>query len=92
LHANVHALPTHSAVAFAMPVEHALPHVPQFFELVVVSTHEPLHSVGVAPGQPDTHAEFEQAGVPLSGAHAFPHAEQLFLSVVMSTQAPLQRV
>jgi hypothetical protein len=92
LHAKVHPLPTHSAVAFPTLVEQALPHVPQFFKLVVVSTHDPLQSVGVAPGQPETHAELEQAGVPLSGAHTLPQAEQLLLSLVVSTHAPLQSV
>jgi hypothetical protein len=92
LQANVQALPTHAAVAFPTLVEQALPQVPQSFELVVVSTHDPLQRVGVLPGQPETHPEFEQAGVLLSAAHTLPHPAQLLRSVVVSTQAPLQRV
>jgi hypothetical protein len=92
LHAKVQALPTHAGVAFPTLVEHALPHVPQFVVLVVVSTHDPLQRVGVPPGQPETHVELAQAGVLLSAAHTLPHPEQLLLSVVVSTQMPLQRV
>jgi hypothetical protein len=31
----------------------ALPHIEQFFASLVVSEHEPLHSVGAVAGQPD---------------------------------------
>ncbi len=87
MHAKVHAPPTHSAVAFETPVEHALPQVPQLLELVVVLTHDPPQRVGVAEGQPETQAELEHAGVPLSAAQTWPQAEQLLLSLVRLTQA-----
>jgi len=64
LHVKVHALATHAAVALAMPVAHAFVQVPQLPVLLVVSTHVPLHSVGVADGQPETHVELMQTGVP----------------------------
>jgi hypothetical protein len=90
LHAKVHELLTHSAVAFATLVEHALPQLPQSLVLLVVSTQLPLHSVGVEPGQPDTHWELEHAGVP--PLHVCPQDEQFFGSLVSLTHAPLQRV
>jgi hypothetical protein len=74
LHANVHALPTHAAVALATPVEHAFVQVPQWLALVVVSMQEPLHRVGVLPGQPETQEEFEHWGVP--PLHAVPQVPQ----------------
>jgi hypothetical protein len=64
-------------------VVHALPQVVQFAALVIVSTHEPLHSVGALAGQPETHAEppsapGEQSGVPPE--QVVPHAPQLGLA------------
>jgi len=64
LQVKVHALPAHAAVALAMPVEHAFVHEPQLLTLLVVSTHVPPQSVGVAAGQPETHAELMHTGVP----------------------------
>ena len=55
LHATLHALATHVACAWATLVVQTLPHVLQLPALLVVSTHEPLHSVGVPAGQPDAH-------------------------------------
>jgi hypothetical protein len=56
LHAIVHALLTQTACALATPVVHAFPHVLQLFASLVTSTHvEPVHNVGVAGGQPETH-------------------------------------
>jgi hypothetical protein len=55
LHENEHALPTHVGCACGMVVEQTLPHVLQSLALLVVSTQVPLHSVGSAPGQPETH-------------------------------------
>jgi hypothetical protein len=90
LHENVHPLFTHSGTAFATVVVHALPHVPQLFALIAVSTHVVPQSDGVAEGQPETHWDPTHTGVlPL---HVFPHPLQLFLSEVMSTHAPLQSV
>jgi hypothetical protein len=88
LQVNVHELPAHAGAALAMLVEHAVAHVPQWFTLVVVSTHVPLQSVGVPAGQPETHAEPEHTGVP--PLHADPQPPQLFLSFVKSMHAPLQ--
>lgn len=64
MHVKVHALSTHSAVALAMLVEHAVAHMPQWLTLLVVSTHVPLQGVGAAAGQPETHTEFWHTGVP----------------------------
>jgi hypothetical protein len=60
LQPNVHAPLWHCAVAFATLVVHALLHAPQFPLFVLVLTHVPLQSMGVAAGQPDTHVEVEQ--------------------------------
>lgn len=90
MHAKVHALLTHSAVAFATLVEHDVPQLPQSLMLLVVSTQLPLHTVGVEPGQPETQAELEQAGV--APLHAWPQDEQFFGSLVSLTHAPLQSV
>ncbi len=74
LHAMPH-VPVHTAVALAMPVEHAVPHVPQLLTLFVVSTHTPLHNVGVGAEHPETQVEPEQTGVP--PLHRFPQVPQL---------------
>jgi hypothetical protein len=89
LHVKLHALSTQSAVAFAMLVEHTVVHVPQWLTLLVVSKHAPLQSVGVVPGQPETHMEFEHTGVPPPHANAAPHPPQLLLSLARSMHAPL---
>jgi len=91
-HAKVHALLTHAAVAFATLVEHAVEHVPQWLALLVVSVHVPLHSVGVAAGQPEPHVEFEHTGVLPLQACPDPQPPQLLLLLVKSTHAPLQRL
>jgi hypothetical protein len=62
LHENVQALLTQPAVAFAMLVEHTLPHVLQSLGLLVVSTHVVPQSVGVADAQPETQVEPEHTG------------------------------
>jgi hypothetical protein len=73
-------------------VVHLVPHPPQLFTSLVVSTHVPEHDVGVPAGQPLTHAPAEQAGVPESAAQTWPQEPQLFRSVCSLTQAPLQSV
>ncbi len=90
LHVNVHVLPLHSGVAFATPVVHGCAHPPQSLTLLVVSTHTPPQSVGVAAGQPETHMEFWHAGVPPLHVYAAPQPPQSLLSLVKSTHAPLQ--
>ncbi|MGD0527262.1 MAG: hypothetical protein ABSE49_19125 [Polyangiaceae bacterium] len=55
LHAMPHALFAHVGCPCVVD-GHAFPHVPQLAALEVVSTHVPLHSVGVPVGQPVTHA------------------------------------
>jgi hypothetical protein len=92
LHAKVHALALHSAVALATLVEHTVEQVPQWLGLLVVSVQVPLHSVGVAVGQPETHVELEQTGVPPPQAWAKPQPPQSLASLVKSTHAPLQRL
>ena len=86
----VHALLTHCAVALATPVVHTLPQVLQSLGLLVRSTQVEPQRVGVAEGQPDTHAEAEQTGVP--PVHACPHDPQLALFDVTFTHAPPQSV
>jgi hypothetical protein len=51
LHTNVQALLAQAGSALATPVEHAFPHVLQWFGSVVVSTHVLSHWVGAARGQ-----------------------------------------
>jgi hypothetical protein len=55
LHVKVHLLLAHVGCALATSFGHASAHPLQSLALLVVSTHVPLHSVGVAVGQPDTH-------------------------------------
>jgi hypothetical protein len=88
LHAYVHALLTHSAVALATPVVQVVPHVLQSLGLLVGSTHVDPQRVGVAAGQPETHVPPWQTGVP--PLHAWPQDPQLALFVCSLTQAPLQ--
>jgi hypothetical protein len=92
LHAKVQALALHSAVALATLVEHPVEHVPQWLALLVVSVQVPLHSVGVAVGQPELHVAFEQTGVLPLQACPDPQPPQLWLSVEKNTHAPLQRL
>ena len=92
LQVKPHELLTHCAVALAIPVEHALPQVPQSLALLVVSTQAPLQSVGVPDGQPETHFEFVHTGVPPLHACPEPQPPQLFASFVKFAQAPLQSV
>jgi hypothetical protein len=75
-----------------MPVEHALPQVPQSDTLLVVSTQVPLQRDGVADGQPETHVDPAHTGVPPLHACVDPHPPQLLASLVKFTHAPLQRV
>jgi hypothetical protein len=54
--------------------------VPQLLELLVVSTHAPLHDVGVGALQFNVHAVPLQAAVPLPAlgiGHATPHTPPL---------------
>jgi hypothetical protein len=93
LQENEHALLVHVAAALATRVEHAWAHVWQLSTSLVVSTHPPLHSVGAATGQPETH-EYEVSDPTHAGApapHALPQLPQL-AAVVNCTQAPLQSV
>jgi hypothetical protein len=64
LQVNVHALATHSVVPFATS-GHALLQAPQWFSLVVASTHSAPQRRGAFGGQPVVHANV----VPM-GAHA----------------------
>lgn len=64
----------------ACPAPHAVPHAPQFWKLISVSTHWLLHSV-LPAGQPQVLAM--QA---CPGPHAVPQLPQLFESLVVSTQ------
>jgi hypothetical protein len=73
-------LPAQVGVACETVVVHALPHAPQLFLSVVVSTHVEPHGVGEVAGQPDTH-EYEPPDPAHFGVlplHALPHAPQLF--------------
>jgi hypothetical protein len=56
LHASVQAPDAHAAWAFATLVVHVLPHWPQFFGSVDISTHAPPQRAGVVPGHPEAHA------------------------------------
>ena len=88
MHAKVHELFTQVAVALVTPVEHAVEHAPQWLGLFVALTQVlPLQRMSPA-GQPETHVDAEQYGVPLSAPHARPHPPQLVLLVAVSTHAP----
>jgi hypothetical protein len=56
LHEAPHVLAEQVAVACATVVVHAFVQLPQWPTLVVVSTQALPHRVGVAAGQPETHA------------------------------------
>jgi hypothetical protein len=78
LHAVVQALLTQTACALATLVLHAVPHVLQLFVSLVVSTHEPLHSMGVAGGQFERHENvLPELAHTSFAAHAFAHPPQL---------------
>jgi hypothetical protein len=81
-------MPVQAAVAWATVVVHGLPHDPQSLTLLVVSTHMPLHSVGVGAEHPDTHVEPEQTGV--EPVHRLPQLPQLV--ALRATQRLLQRI
>src|SRR5580700_10087246 len=66
-------------------VEHPRPHPLQSLALLVVSTQVPLHSVGVAVGQPVTHVPAAQTGSLV--VHALLH-EPHMAGVVMSASQP----
>jgi len=81
LHAYVHPLFAHVAVACCTCVVHTVAHVPQWFASFAVSVHVAPQSVGVLAGHPDTH-EYEapdpaQSGVP--AVQVTPHAPQLLV-------------
>jgi len=86
LHVKPH-VPVHVAVAFATDVVHAVPHAPQLFKLLVVSTHVPLQRSGVGAEQPETHVEPAQTGV--LPVHRVPHEPQ-FVALI-GTQRRLHR-
>jgi hypothetical protein len=54
LHVKVHWLLAHVGCALVTSFGQASPQPLQSFALLVVSTHVPLHSVGVPTGQPET--------------------------------------
>jgi hypothetical protein len=67
-----------------------VPQAPQSFTLLVVSMHSlPLQSVGVADGQPDTHPEAEQMGVPPT--HLTPQPPQLD-GIARSVSQPFEAI
>jgi hypothetical protein len=68
--------------------EHTLPHEPQLLRLDAVSTHWPLHDVGIAPPV-HLHAPLTHCWPP---EHAVPHAAQWFGTVCKLTHEPLQLV
>jgi len=64
-----------------------LPHIPQLFWLVVVSTHVPLQLV------PDEQVQAPAAQVsPPAVLHAWPHEPQLPVSIDVSVQMPVHSV
>jgi len=84
-----HALPEHTAEPFDGGAGQTFPQVLQSLVLVVVFTHVPLQSVGVAEGHvqvPLTHVS------PPLHTCPDPQPPQLLLSVCSLTQAPLQAV
>jgi hypothetical protein len=56
LHVKLHLLATHVGCEFPTMLEQTLLHPLQSLGLLVVSTHAPLHEVGVAAAQPVEHA------------------------------------
>ena len=82
LHVKVHLLLAHVGCAFCTSFGHPSPHPLQSLALLVVSTHAPLHSVGVAEGQPVTQVPPAQTGSLV--VHALvhePHAAGFVMSV-----------
>lgn len=90
-----HVLLTHTACAWGTVVAHAVQLELQAVAVLVVSTHEPLQTVGAAAGQEAAHAyvppEPAQTGVPASALHRCPHEPQL-ATVERETHAPLQKL
>jgi hypothetical protein len=78
-HANEQVLLTQIGCACATAVVHALPHVWQLFAVLVVSTQEPLHSVGAEVGHVETQewVPCELAHTGVAPVHARPHPPQL---------------
>ncbi len=70
------------------PLEHFVPHVPQFAGSTLVSTQVAPQSV-VPPPQPAPHLPWEHSWPEL---HVVPHLPQLALSLWVSTHAPLHIV
>jgi hypothetical protein len=85
LHVKPQAPAVQEAEALLTLVVHFLPHDPQLFGSVDSLTHAPLQ-LESPEGQPLTHAEFEQSGVP--PLQACPHEPQLLVLLVVSMQAP----
>jgi hypothetical protein len=82
-HVNEHVAFTQVVIAPTLPPDgamHPLPHAPQLFGSVVMSTHVPQHGV-----RPPVHAPVHTPQLHvLGGGHFLPHAPQLFGSLVVS--------
>jgi hypothetical protein len=63
-----------------------LPHPPQLFSSLVVSTQAPSQFVKPALHDTSVQTPFEQAAVPLSKWQTCPHEPQLLTSVCRATQ------
>jgi len=85
LHVKPHSLTAHVGCAFGTELGHVTPQPLQSFALLVVSTHVPLHSVGVPVGQPDTHVPPAQTGS--FAGHTLVHDPQV-PGFVMSVSQP----
>ena len=69
----------HTGCAWTTVVVHAWPQAMQWFAFTIVSTHDPLQSVGIEAGQPVAHANVlpDPAQTGLVLGHAMPQAPQL---------------
>jgi hypothetical protein len=87
LHVKVHRLLAHVGCALVTLFGHASAHPLQSLALLVVSTHVPLQSVGVAVGQPETHMPEAHWGSFVG--HALLHEPQV-AGCVMSVSQPFE--
>jgi hypothetical protein len=85
LQANVHLLAEHVGCALVTVFGQASPHPLQSLALLVVSTHVPLHRMGVPVGQPDTHVPPAHTGS--FAGHTLLHEPQV-PGFVMSVSQP----
>jgi len=85
LHVKEHLLFAHVGCAFCTSFGQESPQPLQSLALLVVSTHVPLQSVGVAVGQPETQVPPEQTGSFVG--HALVHEPQV-AGLVMSVSQP----